>query len=149
MNHISRSEILAYWFLRIALAATFLSAVADRFGWWGPPGAANVAWGRWEPFIAYVGTLNWFLPAALYPALGWAATIAEIVIAVGLVIGWQLKWFSIASGLLLLSFALTMTAALGVKPPLDYSVFVDTAASFLLAAMAGRLKSSVASSHSG
>lgn len=32
-------------FLRLALGATFLTAVADRFGLWGPAGAANVAWG--------------------------------------------------------------------------------------------------------
>lgn len=126
----------AQWFLRIALAAGFLSAVADRFGVWGPPGAPGVAWGEWQPFIDYVAKLNWFAPAALIPALAWAATIAEVVIAAGLLIGWRLKWFAVLSGLLLLSFAVTMTAALGVKAPLDYSVFTAAAASFLLAAMA-------------
>jgi hypothetical protein len=30
--------------LRLALGVTLLSAVADRFGIWGPPGAATVAW---------------------------------------------------------------------------------------------------------
>ncbi len=39
------------WFLRIALAISFLSAVADRFGLWGSPGAANVAWGDWPTFV--------------------------------------------------------------------------------------------------
>ena len=31
------------WFLRIALSASYLSAVADRFGAWGGPGSPGVA----------------------------------------------------------------------------------------------------------
>jgi hypothetical protein len=57
----------AQWFLRVALAAGFLSAVADRFGLWGPAGAANVAWGAWQPFVDYVAKLNWFAPPSFYP----------------------------------------------------------------------------------
>ncbi len=125
----------AGWFLRVALAAGFLSAVADRFGLWGPVGAPGVAWGDWQPFVEYVAKLNWFAPAAAIPLLAWVATIAEVVIAIGLIVGWRLHWFAVLSGLLLLSFALTMTVASGVKAPLDYSVFVGSAASFLLAAV--------------
>ena len=33
-------------FARFALGASFLSAVADRFGLWGPYGAKNVSWGN-------------------------------------------------------------------------------------------------------
>ena len=33
--------------LRLSLAAAFLSAVADRFGWWAPFGQGN--WGAWAP----------------------------------------------------------------------------------------------------
>jgi len=36
---------IARLFARIALGASFLSAVADRFGLWGPYGAKNVSWG--------------------------------------------------------------------------------------------------------
>lgn len=120
-------------FVRLALAAGFLSAVADRFGLWGPPGAPNVVWGAWQPFIDYVALLNAFAPAAWHPALGWIATLAEIAIALGLLIGWRLRWFAMASGILLLIFALAMAIALGPKPPLDYSVLAAAAASFLLA----------------
>ncbi len=63
------------------------------------------------------------------------ATVAEIVVAGGLVVGWQLRWFALAAGLLLLSFAVTMTLATGIKGPLDYSVFGVAAGAFLLAAM--------------
>lgn len=124
----------AEWFLRIALAAGYLSAVADRFGFWGPPGAPNVAWGAWQPFLEYASLLNGYAPASVRPALAWTATVAEVVLAAGLLVGWRLGWFAAASGVLLSIFAVTMVAALGVKPPLDYSVFTGAAASFLLAA---------------
>jgi hypothetical protein len=68
----------AKWFVRITLAAAFLSAVADRFGLWGPPGAMNVAWGGWSPFLDYVAMINPLVPDAFIPALGWIATAAEI-----------------------------------------------------------------------
>lgn len=131
----SHSQItLASLFLRWALAVTFLSACADRFGIWGPPGASRVAWGDWQNFVNYVAVLNWFVPAALHAALAWTATVAEIVIALGLMSGWQLRKFGFASGVLLLLFALTMTFSVGIKPPLDFSVWTAAAASFLLAA---------------
>lgn len=126
----------AQWFLRLGLAAGFLSAVADRVGLWGPPGAAGVAWGEWSAFVNYVAALNWFAPAPLIPALAWAATLAETLLALGLLVGWKLRWSALASGLLLLSFAVTMTIAEGVKSPLDSSVFVAAGGAFLLAAIA-------------
>jgi uncharacterized membrane protein YphA (DoxX/SURF4 family) len=128
----------AQWFLRVALAAGFLSAVADRFGLWGPAGAANVAWGAWQPFVDYVAKLNWFAPPASIPILAWTSTVAEVVLGIGLLIGWQLRWFALAAGLLLLSFAATMTLALGPKAPLDFSVFAAAGGAFLLAASAGK-----------
>ncbi len=140
-NSINRNAIVeggAEWFLRLALAAGFLTAVTDRFGLWGPPGASNVAWGAWGPFVEYVGVLNWFVPDALHGALAWIATVAEVTIAFGLLIGWRLRWFALAAGLLLLMFALTMTVALGIKAPLDFSVFAASAGGFFLAAVALR-----------
>ena len=128
----------AQWFLRIALAAGFLSAVADRFGLWGPAGAATVAWGAWQPFVDYVAKLNWFVPTASIPILAWVSTVAEVVIGIGLLVGWQLRWFAVAAGILLLSFAITMTLALGVKAPLDFSVFAAAGGAFLLAASASK-----------
>jgi putative oxidoreductase len=120
------------WLLRIALAMAFLSAVADRFGLWGPPGSPGVGWGDLRGFNAYVAKLNWFVPAGLIPVVGWASTAAETGLALALLIGWKLRWVSLASALLLLSFAATMTVALGPKAPLDYSVFTAAAAAFLL-----------------
>jgi hypothetical protein len=124
--------------LRIALALAFLSAVADRFGLWGKPGEPGVSWGNMTQFNAYVAKLNWFLPTAVIPLTGWAVTAAELLLGLGLLVGWQLRWVSLASALLLLSFGLTMFLVLGLKAPLDYSVFTASCAAFLLFAMQGK-----------
>jgi hypothetical protein len=39
-------------FVRLAIAIGFLSAVADRFGFWGNAGESGVAWGNFESFEA-------------------------------------------------------------------------------------------------
>ena len=110
-------------FLRLALGISFLSAVADRFGLWGLYGQANVAWGNYARYQAYTAKLNWFLPAATIPALAIIATAAEILFGLLLVLGWKTRTIALLSGVLLTTFALAMTMALGVKAPLDFSVF--------------------------
>jgi hypothetical protein len=40
--------------LRLSLAAAFLSAVADRFGWWAPFGQGN--WGSMGAFADYASS---------------------------------------------------------------------------------------------
>jgi uncharacterized membrane protein YphA (DoxX/SURF4 family) len=132
---VDRRLIAACWVVRLALAASFLSAVADRFGLWGPPGAAGVAWGSVPKYEEYVAELNWFLPAGLVPVVGWAATACEVTLALGLVIGWRLQCAAFLAGVLLTVFAVTMAAALGPKAPLDYSVPSAAGAAFLLAAL--------------
>ena len=120
-------------FARLALGCSFLSAVADRFGIWGAHGAAHVAWGDFGHFTKYTATLNWFLPRPMIPALAWLATGAEVGLGVALILGVFTRTAAFLSGLLLLLFALTMAAALGLKSPLDASVFSASAAAFLLA----------------
>src|SRR5215469_10017907 len=50
-----------------------------------------------------------------------------------LIAGFKIRMASVLSGLLLLSFAMGMVTGLGIKAPLDYSVFSAAAAAFLLA----------------
>ena len=117
---------------RYALAITFLSAVADRFGLWGAPGSPNVAWGSYANFLDYTALLTPWAPKDLVPVLGGIATFLEVVFAVGLIIGFRLKETALSSAVLLLTFALSMAFTIGIKAPLDYSVFSAFAATFLL-----------------
>ena len=64
----------------------------------------------------------------------WAATFAEVLLGLALVSGFFARVAALLSGLMLLLFALTMAFALGVKAPLDFSVFSACAGAFLLAA---------------
>jgi thiosulfate dehydrogenase (quinone) large subunit len=119
--------------LRIALGVTFLSAVADRFGVWGPPGGHNVAWGDFTRFTQYTAKVNPWAPPALVPILAWTATIAEIVLGVALLVGFSTRRAALASGVLLSLFAIGMTIGTGVKTALDASVFSAAAGAFGLA----------------
>ena len=118
--------------LRLALGISFLSAVAGRFGFWGVYGQPNVSWGNYARFVDYTAKLNWFLPAAMIPALAMIATVGETVLGLLLVLGWNTRIVALLSGGLLATFALTMTVALGVKAPLDLSVFSAAAGALLL-----------------
>jgi len=124
----------AEWFLRISLSTAFLSAVADRFGLWGPSGTRNVSWGNWQNFRVYSDKVNGFLPPKLQPILAWAATVAEICLGVGLLLPVATRWIALGSGALLVIFAIAMTVTLGIKAPLNFSVFTAAAGAFLLAA---------------
>ncbi|HET6929043.1 MAG TPA: hypothetical protein VFI45_01875 [Candidatus Acidoferrum sp.] len=90
-------------FLRFALGISFLSAVADRFGLCGAYGQPNIAWGNYSRFVDYTAKLNPCLPLALIPGLAALSTAA-----------------------------LAMTVALGVKAPLNYSVFSAAGGALLL-----------------
>lgn len=129
----SRFIPVVLWFARISLAAGFLSATADRFGVWGVPGAKGVVWGNWENFAAYSASLNSFAPGFLQGPLAIAATTAEVLLGIGLLIPRLTAYVALLSGLLLLTFGLVMTISLGLKAPLDYSVLSACAAAFLLA----------------
>lgn len=119
-------------FLRLALGISFLSAVADRFGLWGDFGQPNVAWGNYARFVDYTAKLNWFLPASTVPSLANLATAAETLFGVLLVVGWKTRIAALLSGVLLVIFALAMTIALGVKAPLNFSVFSAAGGALLL-----------------
>jgi len=120
-------------FLRLALGISFLSAVADRFGIWGVYGQRNVAWGNYARFVDYTAKLDWFLPAAMIPAVALIATAAEALFGLLLVLGWKTRITAFLSGVLLTAFALAMTVPLGAKAPLNFSVFSAAGGAFLLA----------------
>ena len=124
---------IASLFLRLAIAAGFLSAVADRVGYWGVNGSKGVAWGDWQHFVNYINVLLPFASAPVANVFAIAATIAEVGLAVLLIIGFYTRWAALCTGLLGLAFALSMMLTLGIKAPLDYSAFIMSGAGFLLA----------------
>ena len=124
---------IARLFARFALGASFLSAVADRFGLWGPHGAKNVSWGNFAHFVQYTGAVTSLFPGSSTVSYTWAATVAETLFGILLIAGFKIRMASVLSGLLLLLFAIGMATGLGIKTPFDYSVFSAAAAAFLLA----------------
>ena len=106
-----------------------LSAVADRFGLWGK----NSNWGNWQNFESYTKKITSFLPESLSIVGAYSATLLELAFALLLILGYKTKLATIGTGILLLMFALSMNISLGIKAPLDYSVWVGCAAAFLLA----------------
>ena len=116
-------------FLRLALAFTMLSAVADRFGFCGE----NSSWGNWQSFENYTKKITSFLPEFLSIFGAYSATFLETIFALFLILGYKTKLTAIGTGILLLIFTLSMSISLGIKAPLDYSVWVGCASAFLLA----------------
>jgi len=119
-------------FLRLAISIGFLSAIADRFGFW--PSAVS-AWGNWNSFIEYTDVINPLIPNVLISPIGIIATTAELLFALCLLIGFRTEYIAKLSGYLLLIFALAMTFSTGIKGVFDYSVFTASAGAFALSLM--------------
>jgi putative oxidoreductase len=122
-------ERWAILYLRIALAAAFLSGIVDRFGFWG----RNVGYGNFDGFMRYTGQVNSFMPAYSIPFLAWAATLAEFGLGVALLLDVWLRWVALGSAVLLALFGIAMAISFGIKSPLDYSVFSASAGALVLA----------------
>lgn len=120
------------WFLRFALSIGMFSAVADRFGLWSKELSA---WGNWESFVAYTQQLNPWIPGSFIEIIAGIATFLEIVFAIGLLTPFKTSLFAKGTGFLLLAFGLSMAIFANVKAPLDYSVFVGSAAAFALSVL--------------
>jgi uncharacterized membrane protein YphA (DoxX/SURF4 family) len=56
-----------------------------------------------------------------------------VACGLALLMGFQTRRIAVVSGLMLLAFALGMTMDLGIKAPLNFSVFSASAGAFLLA----------------
>jgi hypothetical protein len=81
-------------YLRLALGASFLSGIADRFGLYS---GRNVGYGNFAGFVRYTAKVNSFMPAFTILFLAWAATVAEFSLGLALV-AWHLaalgsSWF--------------------------------------------------------
>jgi putative oxidoreductase len=123
-------ERLGILYARLALGASFLSGIADRFGLYS---GRNVGYGNFDGFVQYTAKVNSFMPASTIPFLAWAATVAEFSLGLALVFGVWLRWVALGSSVLLVLFGTAMAISFGIKSPLDYSVFSASAGALLIA----------------
>src|SRR5271168_1531370 len=132
MNDRQRRRLVdwAFVYARVTLGIAFLSGIADRFGLWR---GRNVGYGNFDGFVKYTPKVTSFMPASSILFLAWAATIAELVLGIFLLLGIWPRWTALGSALLLILFGMAMAISFGLKSPLDYSVFSASAAAFLLA----------------
>jgi uncharacterized membrane protein YphA (DoxX/SURF4 family) len=121
-----KNQIVAAIFLRLSLAITYVSAYSSRINLFGnhPDG--------WKKFIKYASEVNSYAPDNCQNFLAISATTLEITLSILLLLGIKIKQTAIASGILTLLFAMAMTWSFGIKEPLDYGVFVNFSAAFLL-----------------
>lgn len=116
--------------LRLALGASFLSGIADRFGLYT---GRNVGYGNFAGFMDFTAKVNSFMPASTIPFLAWAATALELSFGIALILGIWLRWAALGSSVLLTLFGTAMAISFGIKSPLDYSVFSASAGAMALA----------------
>ena len=112
--------------LRVALSATFLSAVASRLGFWGDKSSG------WNDFLKYTSEVCSWAPQTLILFLAVITTVLETSFSFLLFIGYKTKWVAAGASILTLLFAISMSYSMGLKEPLDYSVFVFSMAALLL-----------------
>ena len=92
-------------------------------------------WGSWPDFLEYTAVINPWMPGALVGFAGAFVTVAEVALAVILLLGFRTRWAALASAVLLLLFGLAMTFSTGMKGVLDYSVFTAASAALALVNM--------------
>lgn len=109
--------------VRLLMSAEFLLAVCDRFGLLGAPGT-GVYWGDFAHFVAYTRTVAGYAPAGAAPTLAVLATIAEIGLGVGLLLGVRTRATALGSTGLLLVYGVSMTLCLPAAEQFHYAVFL-------------------------
>ena len=117
------------FYARFALGTAFLSAVAGRFGLWDRTFDLR----HFAGFLEYAGEVLSFMPRATIPYLAVAATCCETIFGILLILGLWRRWVALGSAILLAMFGTAMAISLGLKSPMDYSVFSASSAAVLLA----------------
>lgn len=124
---------IAQLLLRISLGIGFLLPVLDRLGYFGGPGEHNVLWGDWTNFVAYTHQLMPYVNLKLASYFGFIATVLELLFCVMLTVGYKARYMALGSFALTLTFALSMMFFLHFRAPFNFSVFVVSFSSLMLA----------------
>lgn len=114
--------------IRYCMGVTYLWVVMDRIGLLGPSGNVGVVWGNFDNFLEYTAKLVPWFPVRVSNFLGYLVTLAEVTLAVFLILGFRLKETFLASFLLLTTFALSLIFANGIENAPAFIVFTVTLA---------------------
>jgi uncharacterized membrane protein YphA (DoxX/SURF4 family) len=132
-------HLMAILLARFGLAAGYLSSIVDRFGGWGRPGTPGVVWGDFQRFVAAVEAIA-LTPSRAAPILAWIVTVLEASVGLSLLVGLRTRTMGLASGCLLLVFAVaTAFSPAGIHAVLTSSVLSAAGASMLLATRADEI----------
>jgi len=119
--------------LRYSIGIGFLLPVLDRFGYFGGPDEANIVWGNWTNFVTYTYQLMPYTNIKLAAFFGIVATALELLFALLLLVGYKIRYAALGSFGLTLIFALSMMFFLHIRAPFNFSVFVVSFSSLILA----------------
>lgn len=121
--------------LRLSLGVGFILPVLDRLGFLGAPGDIHVTWGNWTNFVNYTHSLMPYVSGQMASFFGLVATIGEGLCGILLIVGYKIKLAAYGSFALTLVFALSMLFFIGYRAPFNYSVFVVSFSSLLIATL--------------
>lgn len=128
---------IAQLFLRCSIGIGFLLPVLDRLGYFGAPGDSGVVWGDWTDFIAYTHQLMPYINLKATFFWGFMATVLELLCGILLLVGYKVRYIALGSFGLTLIFALSMMFFLNFRAPFNFSVFVVSFSSLMLATSSG------------
>ena len=129
----NRLYAIAQLLLRCSLAIGFMLPVLDRLGFFGTSTDGSVVWGNWTNFTSYTNTLMPYVSLKTATFFGFLATLLEAVCSIFLLIGFKVRYTALISFGLTLIFAVSMMFFLDARAPFNYSVFVVSFSSLMLA----------------
>ena len=120
------------YFAKVSLAISYLSAVFDRFGFWGHAGETGVSWGSMTQFFKHVSILCPWAPENMIPIIGWVVTVLEAVIALSYIINANNKFINIANIFILILFIISMSLFQSIKMMINFNVIVCFSTALLI-----------------
>ncbi|MGH3095063.1 MAG: hypothetical protein ACRDMV_03585 [Streptosporangiales bacterium] len=134
----SAAAWLTGWVTAVLLGLDLAEAVADRFGALGGPGDPGISWGSWDSFVAYTAVLLSQPPHVVAAVAAVLATVAEAVLSLLLLSGWQRRWAGKALAGLFTVYLLALAVNLGLDEVARYGMPVLIGGALLLSACPAR-----------
>lgn len=120
------------YFAKVSLAISYLSAVFDRFGFWGHLGETGVSWGSMTQFFKHVSTLCPWATENMIPVIGWVVTVLEALIALAYIINAKNKIINYANIFLLILLIISMSLFQSIKMMINFNIIVCFSTALLI-----------------